>query len=64
MSVVDRVVPSRTGMEGRNRSLSISVRGRKRCYFIDEQSRADHLDDTGRLSVDGCNRILKGRTEG
>ena len=63
VSVVDHVVPSCTSMEGINRSRSISVRRRKRCYFIDDQTRADHLYDTGRPSVDGCNRILKGRRE-
>ena len=64
VSVVNHVVPSRTGIDGRNRSRSTSVRGRKRCYFIDDQSRADHLCDTGRRSVDGFNRIWKGRREG
>lgn len=47
VSVVDHVMPSRTGTQWRSRSRSSSVHGRKRSYFIDDQWRADHLCDAG-----------------
>ena len=60
ISVVDHVLPSFAPQAMENSSISIVRRGRKRCYFLDDCSRANSLLKDNATNVEGTNLMLQG----
>ena len=59
IAVVDHTVPSAAVSNSSTRSRSTVRRGRRRCYFTDDNARLDALLDSAVSSNDGKNRCLR-----
>ena len=60
IAVVDHNVPSAAVSDSSTRSRSTVRRGRRRCYFADDNAHLDALLDSAVSSDDGKNRRLRG----
>ena len=60
ISVVNHAVPSGGNRQGTDTSRSTARRGKKRCYFIDDDICSERLLDGNATDEQGVNRILHG----